>query len=267
MCLLSGMNAMRKMVKIKAGGKEKLSIADITAFIINLQDGERNLSDQQFKAIYALYKALRKCHTKMEMDLNGYYEQAAIIIGIFNQVAPYEKYSGMEKTEALFFMEDIEPLLLLSKPRSESLLNSIRLSNPELNKYFSEEEMDIEVYLIELANKYKDKDWDDYIAQLMEKGSLIIRREHATMFVGILIAYKLYGKSKALELTDKLFRKWINEEKGLHLQFRINFLSGALSGLKIMTREELDQFIDVYRDLILHSQESPADLSVRLRDM
>jgi len=97
MGLLSGISAMRKLEKLKAGGKEKLSIADITNLIINLPDGNRNLPINQFNAVYALFKALQKCRTALEMNLDGYYKQAAIIIGIFNQVVSAESELGRQK--------------------------------------------------------------------------------------------------------------------------------------------------------------------------
>ena len=267
MGLFSGIKAMRNWAKIKDGGKEKMSIADITTFIINLHDAERNLSDQQFKAAYALYKALRKCHTKMEMDLNGYYEQAAIIIGIFNQVAPYEKYSGMEKTEAIFFIDGIKPLLEELKPRSVSLLNSIRSSNPELNKYFPKEEQDIEEYLLELANKHRCKEMNEDIAEIMEKAPIGTTRDHAAMFEGILITYAFSGKRKALDVADKLFRKWIDNDKGIPMaQFQISYFCGILNVNKVLTDEEMNHFIKVYMDIFksklvayANANKSPSD--------
>lgn len=259
MGLFSGLKAMKKVEKIKAGGKELLSIADITNLIINLPDAKRNLSSNQFSAVHSLFQCLQKCRTNMELDLTGYYEEAAIIIGIFNQIAPYEKYSGMEQTEALFFMNGIKPLLDELKPRSEALLNSIKVSCPELNKYFSLKTQDIELLLTEMVNSRKAKEDDDYINYLMQNCHFL-NREHATAFYGVLIANALYGKNKALDLMDQLFLKWINsethesinrpmEERIYDPQSKIAFFCGVLFPNGVVTKEESDRLSKTYTDL------------------
>lgn len=259
MGLFSGLKAMKKVEKIKAGGKELLSIADITNLIINLPDAKRNLSSNQFSAVHSLFQYLQKCRTNMELDLTGYYEEAAIIIGIFNQIAPYEKYSGMEQTEALFFMNGIKPLLDELKPRSEALLNSIKVSCPELNKYFSLKTQDIELLLTEMVNSRKAKEDDDYINYLMQNCHFL-KREHATAFYGVLIANALYGKNKALDLMDQLFLKWINsethesinrlmEERIYDPQSKIAFFCGVLFPNGVVTKEESDRLSKTYTDL------------------
>lgn len=260
MGLLSGISTMRKIGKLKAGGKEKLSIADITNCIINLREGKRNLPGHQFNAVYAVYKTLQKCRTALEMDLDGYYEQAAIIIGIFNQVAPYEKYSGMETTEALFFADGVKPLLNELKPRSEALLNSMRAANPELNKYFPEEGIDIEGYLTELAKENLTKD-NDYTSYIMENCPFL-KQEYAIMFEGILVANLMYGKEKALELADQLFKKWIyaeaetgvlksKEEMIYDPKMQIPWFCGALYPNGIVTKEESDKLSEKYGNLLV----------------
>lgn len=256
MGLFSGIKAMRKLAKIKSGGQETLSIADITNLIINLQDAKQNLPNDQFIVVHSLFHALQKCHTSMKMDLAGYYEEATTIIGIFNQVAPYEKYSGMEKTEALFFMEDIRPLLEELKPKSDALLNGIRASNPELNKYFSEKEKDIEILLTELVNSRKQKEDEEYIDYIVQNGHFI-KREHAKAFYGVLIANYIYGKDKALELMDRLFMKWINavtiesinkptEESIYSPENHIAFFCGILLPNGVVTKEESNRLSETY---------------------
>ncbi len=107
MGLLSDIKAMKNVQRIKSGGKAKLSIAQITNMIVNMPDAQKNLSDIQFKAVYALYKELRECDTKMEMDINGYYATCIDIIKQFDVFAPYEKYSGGNELETSFLMSQI----------------------------------------------------------------------------------------------------------------------------------------------------------------
>lgn len=136
MGIFSGMRALNRLKKIKSGGKEPLSIADITNLIINLPDASKNLSKEQYNAVYALFQALGRCRSEMILDMDGYSKEAIKIIGIFNRIAPYEMYSGMDKTEAIFFMNGINPLLEEMMPQSQELLNSIKAVNPQLKKYF-----------------------------------------------------------------------------------------------------------------------------------
>jgi hypothetical protein len=65
MGIISGIKAMSAVQKIKSGGTAKLTIAQITELIINLQDARKNTTDEQFKEIYTLYCAHQKCKTKM----------------------------------------------------------------------------------------------------------------------------------------------------------------------------------------------------------
>lgn len=254
--LLSGVNAIRKLQKIKAGGREFLSIADITNLIVNLQDAKRNLSHEQFSAVYSVFQCLMKCRTKLEFDLYGYYEQATIIIGVFNQIAPYEKYSGMEKTEALFFMDGIMPILEDLKPKSEALLSGLIANNPELKKFFSFKDQDIEVFLTGLVNGRKEKGNDKYIDYMIQNCHYL-KKEHATAFCGVLVANDLYGKDTALDLMDKLFMKWINSEtvESIHgpvegwMSHTIAFLCGVLYPNEIVTKDESDQLSEYYSDL------------------
>lgn len=266
MGLFSAMDAAQKVAKLQSGGKEELSISGITNIIINLGDAKRNLTQHQYNAVFALYKALDKCHSKLEMDLGGYYEQAAIIIGIFNQVAPYEKYSGMEKTEAAFFFSSIKSSLDELQPKSKDLLSKILQNNPELNEYFPQEEKDIELYLLELANKQKSKN-DDYVSYIM-KSCPSIAKNHATMFIGLLAANERYGKEKTLELTDRLFEKWITTES-LTGFIEIPFLCGALYSNGVVTKEESSLLSKKYSNLQLmhasYKRKSPSpDISLEI---
>ena len=107
MGIISGIKAMSAVQKIKSGGAAKLTIAQITELIINLQDARKNTTDEQFKEIYTLYCAHQKCKTKMMMDYENYVMTAISIIKRFDAIAPYEKYSGGNELEFSYLMDEI----------------------------------------------------------------------------------------------------------------------------------------------------------------
>ena len=107
MGLFSDLKAMNDLQRIKHGGVGKLSLSQITCFIVNMSDAKKNLSAKEYDAIYGLYKKLRKCTTKMAMDMKGYTDTAVEIIKMFDKIAPYEKYSGANEIEISFMMNEI----------------------------------------------------------------------------------------------------------------------------------------------------------------
>jgi len=94
MGFLSDMKAAINVQKIKNGVLAKLSISQIVCLIVNLPDAQRNLTAQQFQDIYAAYKELRRCKSKLTLSIEGYYDVASRIILLLDEIAPYEKYSG-----------------------------------------------------------------------------------------------------------------------------------------------------------------------------
>ena len=88
---------------------------------------------------------------------------------------------------------------------------------------------------------------------------LFLKREDATAFYGILIAYSLYGKNKALDLMDQLFLKWINSkalesinrpmEESIYDPQKMAFLCGVLFSNGVVTKEESDRLAKTYTDL------------------
>ena len=254
MGFISGVIAIKKVSKIKAGGRATLSISDITNLIINLQDAKRNLSVEEFQAVHTLFSALQKARTKMELNLDGYCEEALTIIGIFNKIAPYELYSGMEKTESLFFMEDAKTLLVELEPRSESLLSAMRNIEPKLDMYFRELEKNIEDRLIEFVDKHKQKEYESYIDYIIQSGQHFnITRNHAKAFFGILLTAFKFGKTKALALMDQLFIYWINTSDAslFNLSLEIPFLCGILYPNDIVSKEESDHLSSTYTDIVI----------------
>ena len=104
---LSDIKAMGDVQKIKNGGIANLSTAQIVNLIINLPDARAKLSEEEYSQIHELYKEMRKCTTKIPMDMNFYCDTAVKIILEFDKIAPYEKYSGGNEIEFSFMMADI----------------------------------------------------------------------------------------------------------------------------------------------------------------
>lgn len=273
MGLFSGMSALARLSKIKSGGTAKLSFSEITSLIVNLQDAKKNLPADQYRCVLGIFQALHEMKTKMRMDLLGYYTNATVIIGLFNRVAPYEYYSGLEKHEAVFFMDFIEQKIDTFSSPIEVLLSSIREDNPYLDLYLQEEEMDIEIYALYLYEIVKSQsiesqeELETYVEHLCSIDFTPITREHAMCFCGILAAHQKFGKSKALRVADKLFRKWIEElpSKDTPQQaegtatsslpgytlMEISTLCGALYPNGVVSKTESEQLSATYRQLFL----------------
>lgn len=107
MGIFSDIKGMAALQKIKSGRTAKLSISQITGMIVNMPDAQNKLSTEEFNAVYGLYKSLRTCNTKIEMDMSEYIRTAVDIIKRFDKYAPYEKYSGGNELEFSFLMDDI----------------------------------------------------------------------------------------------------------------------------------------------------------------
>lgn len=105
------MKAIADCQRIKRnGGTAKFSIASITTMSINLPDAKKRLTGEEFDQVYALFKRLRKCKSKIELDIDGYHDLAARIVLMFDNIAPYEKYSGMDEIEGKLLITGIREI-------------------------------------------------------------------------------------------------------------------------------------------------------------
>lgn len=107
MGIISGIQAIFGVQKIKNGGMAKLSISQVTSLIINLPDAQKNLSKGEYNKVSSLFRQMEKCTTKIPMNMDSYLDTAVKIIKKFDEIAPYEKYSGGNEIEFSFIMADI----------------------------------------------------------------------------------------------------------------------------------------------------------------
>ena len=107
------------------GGTARFSIASITCMSINLPDAKKRLTGEEFEKVYLLFKRLRKCKSKIELDIDGYHDLAARIVLMFDNIAPYEKYSGMDEIEAKLLIKSIRELYGDDPGFADDIVNEI----------------------------------------------------------------------------------------------------------------------------------------------
>ena len=216
MGFFSDIRAIGAIKKIKNGSRAKLSISQITGCLINLLDARRNLSAEKYNQVYELFIAFRTCNTKIEMDRDGYLQQAIEIIKRFDAIAPYEKYSGGNEIEFSFLMDDI---------RSE-------------NETYNHDD-----------NNYTQREKDQYAHQLVQQSNGMIDIKSAKTFVNILLLYPVKGKSSILRNFDTFVEAIIVPKYGsIQSIIVVSFFIGVLNANGIITETELDtlkkEFID-----------------------
>lgn len=221
MGLFSDLKAMNDLQQIKHGGVGKLSLSQITCFIVNMPDAKKNLSAKEYDSIYGLYKKLRKCTTKMAMDMKGYTDTAVEIIKMFDKIAPYEKYSGANEIEISFMMNEIR----------------------------SEAEESIPAEMI-----FDDED-KKYMKYLMDGSSGILDRQGAEKLLMILKCNYEYGKIKALELLDRMALKMIEAEDLNTLAFKLPFMTETLVKNGVISKEEAITLNNKYNDLCMRKMQ------------
>lgn len=227
MSIFSDFQAISELKKLKKGKMASLSMSQIVCLITNMTDAKRNLPQEQYKDVYALFQEYRKCNTKLPLTMDDYLEIAIRIIKSFDKIAPYEKYSGGNELEFSFMMQDIR--------------DEIK------NKNIQEE-------LFDLVDTFGDAN-DKYINYLVENGnSRGLSRDHAKAFVGVLITHERYGKEEALR-RFKLYIDYLADsmsgDVGLSVRFIgvVPFLCGLLAANEIVSKDESDALSKHYFDI------------------
>ncbi len=172
MGLFSDIKAAKDVQKLKQGGQANLSISQVVNLITNMPDAQKNLSNKEFEQVYSLYKQMRKCSTKIPVNLDGYFDMALEIIQRFDSIAPYEKYSGGNEIEFSFLMDkirgkDYKKIQGLKKQISDCEISikqskdAITTNAPILAECYSDEELRSLVkageFTAEQAKEYADQ--------------------------------------------------------------------------------------------------------------
>lgn len=213
MGFIADIKAMKDVARIKSGGTAKLSISQITCLVINMPDAQKRLSGSEFESVYALYKELRKCNTKMEMDKYGYVDTAIKIIKKFDAVAPYEKYSGGNELEFSFMMDDIR-----------ETADEYGILNMQKQK--------------EIVFNDDDRRYMQYI---VEKSFEQVNQDDAQEIMRVLYCYLNKGKTEALKEFDFMANKLIKKYGPVDSIYKISFISGLMYPNGILTKEESDE--------------------------
>ncbi len=210
MGIISDFKAMKDVSKIKEGGTAKLSISQITGLIVNLPDAQKKLSPSEFKEVYQLFRKLRTCKTKIQMDIDGYLRQAIEIIKQFDAVAPYQKYSGGNEQEFSLLIDDLR--------NQEKALDTL------------------------IDECFDDGEVEEYAQHLMKESIVAIEYEDALEFSKLLHRSAFVGRKETLEkLTE--FNKRIFEKMGAISYDAIvivSYLMNVLNVKGIVSDEELE---------------------------
>lgn len=108
MNIISGLLAVKKVQSLKKGKTVYLSKAEIVNLIVNLQDAHKNLNADKFNSVYSLFKLIERNKEKLCFNsVEQYYEIAKQIIYYFDEIAPFEYYSGMDSIDSYVLMSQI----------------------------------------------------------------------------------------------------------------------------------------------------------------
>lgn len=222
MGLFSDIKAIKEVQRIKNGGTAKLSISQITGLITNMSDAQKNLSSQQFEKVYALFKELRKCNSKMDMNIEDYYKTAVIIIKKFDVIAPYEKYSGGNELEFSFLMDEVR----------------------------NSESANVENFL-DLSMYCDPKDAEKDINNIMGGFNGTITREEAEAILAVCMCNQVFGKEAALGAFDTLVKQISSENLGIESLGKVSFLAGLLYPNGVVSKAESDELARKYTEPII----------------
>ena len=146
---------------------------------------------------------------------------AVEIIKMFDKIAPYEKYSGANEIEISFMMNEIR----------------------------SEAEESIPAEMI-----FDDED-KKYMKYLMDGSSGILDRQGAEKLLMILKCNYDNGKTKALELLDRMALKMIEAEDLNTLAFKLPFMTETLVKNGVISKEEAITLNNKYNDLCMRKMQ------------
>lgn len=82
--------------KLRQGESVKLSLAQIASLNINLTDAKKNLSQDKFEQLYALYSIYQKHKEMILCTPEEYAILAAKVVVSFDKIDSFLKYSGEE---------------------------------------------------------------------------------------------------------------------------------------------------------------------------
>lgn len=99
MGIISSVKAVKNVEIIRNGGEAELSIAQIVNININLPDAKKKLDEKTFKEIFALFKEFQKCKMKVKYNWETYLKATEKVLMKFDEIAPYEKYCGINELE------------------------------------------------------------------------------------------------------------------------------------------------------------------------
>lgn len=226
MGFISDIKAIRDVARLKNGGVVKLSISQITGLIINLSDAQRNLTDEEFKSVYALYKKMRQLNIKKELNFISYVDEAVEIIEKFDKIANYEKFSGRNDSEFSLKLDEIR------RSGYETRKSKVKET---LDKLFYEED-------------------ENYADLIIEKSFGQLNKEDAHETIRVIQYYQSLSKSDALKEFEKFASKLITKY-GLNASFKISFILGLLSSNNIITKQESNELSLKYTNLFVKSFE------------
>ncbi len=102
MGVFGAIGAIRAVERLKSGRSqsEMLSIADIAMTTVNMSDAQRNLPQDQYIEVQALFNELQKKKEKKKYTIDEYMDQWTVMTFLFDSYAPFELYCGSAEIAA-----------------------------------------------------------------------------------------------------------------------------------------------------------------------
>ena len=229
MGLLSSLDTIKELGKLRNGEKATLSVADIVNTITNMPDAKKNLTKEEFAEVYELYNKLTKIDIKIKIVSEQYLNLTKRIIMAFDKIAPYDKYCGSNKEDYAIMLQDF---------RSQKLDNRILKE------------------LVHLYSIYR-VDYEPYVEYLTEKPirCISIPVIYAKAFAGILVVDMVLGKEAALNKFNAFVNYLIDilsnglDENPINTRCCISIFCGALVPNGILSKDECRELSEFYSEL------------------